>query len=70
MSHWRGASKMSYVEDGLVALAQAIKDYGIESIAIPALGCGYGGLDWDDVKPRIVSHLGDLQDVEIVVFAP
>ena len=30
-----------------------VKQLGITSIAIPALGCGNGGLDWLEVKPLI-----------------
>jgi len=69
-AHWRSKSQLSYVEDGLDALAQSIRDHRIKSIAIPPLGCGNGGLDWNDVKPLILSKLSALEDVSIVVFAP
>ena len=69
-AHWRSKSKISYIEDGLDALANAIREYKISSISIPPLGCGNGGLDWADVKPLIVSKLGELEDVEVVVFPP
>lgn len=68
--HWRSKSKISYVEDGLDALANAIRERGIRSIAIPPLGCGNGGLDWADVRPLIESKLAGLDDVEILVFSP
>jgi O-acetyl-ADP-ribose deacetylase (regulator of RNase III) len=68
--HWSSKSKISYVEDGLDALSKAIKEYKISSISIPPLGCGNGGLDWADVKPMIVSKLGELENVEVVVFSP
>jgi O-acetyl-ADP-ribose deacetylase (regulator of RNase III)/uncharacterized protein YwgA len=68
--HWRSKSQLSYVKDGLDALAKAICDYRITSIAIPPLGCGNGGLDWADVKPLILSKLGELEGVEIIVFQP
>lgn len=69
-AHWRSKSKISYIEDGLNALAKAIREYKISSIAIPPLGCGNGGLDWSDVKPLISSKLEALDDVDVVVFAP
>ncbi len=69
-AHWRAKSKISYVEDGLDALAEAIQEYGIKSIAIPPLGCGNGGLDWAEVKPLLQSKLVGLEDVTVVVFAP
>lgn len=60
---WRQPSKLEDVEDGLVNLMGGLKTqheapdgflaYTILSIAIPALGCGKGGLDWEDIKPRL-----------------
>ena len=66
---WKHKSKYEYIETGLVALVQAIKQHGIRSIAIPPLGCGNGGLDRADVKPMIERHLGAL-DAEVVVYEP
>jgi len=69
-SHWRSKSKMKYIEDGLDALVEAIREHGIPSIAIPPLGCGNGGLNWADVRPVIEAKLSNLDDVDIVLFAP
>lgn len=69
-AHWRSKSKMEYIEDGLDALVEAIREHGIASIALPPLGCGNGGLDWADVRPVIESKLSKLDDVDIVLFAP
>lgn len=41
---WKHKSEYEYVESGLVELAKLIKAENIKSIAIPALGCGNGGL--------------------------
>ena len=68
--HWRGKSRIEDIEAGLSALAEEIRQRGIRSIAIPALGAGLGGLDWADVRPRIERALGDLPDVSAVVFEP
>jgi O-acetyl-ADP-ribose deacetylase (regulator of RNase III) len=38
---------------------------GIQSIAMPALGCGLGGLKWSEVQPLIVKHLGALPDLDV-----
>jgi len=69
-AHWRSKSKMEYIEDGLDALVEAIREHGITSIAIPPLGCGNGGLDWADVRPAIEAKLSSLNDIDIVLFAP
>lgn len=42
----------------------------VSSIAIPPFGAGNGGLDWQDVKPKIESALSDLQDVDVLIFEP
>ncbi|MCX7759324.1 MAG: DarT ssDNA thymidine ADP-ribosyltransferase family protein [bacterium] len=42
---WKKKSKVKYIVDGLEWLVNNYKKEGIESIALPALGCGLGGLD-------------------------
>ena len=68
--HWRGRSRMEDIDAGLKALVAEIHRLGIRSVAVPPLGCGNGGLDWRDVRPRIVSALGELADVKVLLFAP
>ena len=68
--HWRDPSRIMDIDSGLSDLARVIADCKIESIALPALGCGLGGLNWLDVKPLIENVLGDLEAVDIVVFEP
>ncbi len=68
--HWRARSKMSYIDDGLQDLVQQIRALGIRSIAIPPLGCGNGGLDWNEVRPRIESAFADLDDIDVRLFEP
>lgn len=68
--HWRSGSRIADIDDGLVDLRSVIAKLGVESIAIPALGCGNGGLAWSDVRPLIEKHLGDLHDVRVLVFPP
>lgn len=68
--HWKGNSKIEYVETGLQALRMEIEKLGVTSIAIPPLGCGLGGLSWSDVRQSIVDALGDMRDIEIQVFEP
>jgi O-acetyl-ADP-ribose deacetylase (regulator of RNase III)/uncharacterized protein YwgA len=67
--HWKGNSKMEYIEAGLEDLKRKIIEYGVKSIALPPLGCGNGGLDWNVVKALIERELKDLP-VEILVFEP
>jgi O-acetyl-ADP-ribose deacetylase (regulator of RNase III) len=68
--HWRGRSRIEDIETGLAALVHEIRARGIRSIALPPLGSGLGGLDWAQVKPRIVDALGPLEDVQVTLFEP
>jgi O-acetyl-ADP-ribose deacetylase (regulator of RNase III) len=67
--HWRLPSEYNYVEQGLAALSLIIPEKQITSIAIPALGCGNGGLDWLRVKEMICRYLEPL-DITIEVYEP
>lgn len=68
--HWRNPSKIEYVQEGLIDLVAQVRKLEIQSIAIPALGCGNGGLEWADVKPLIVQAFHDLPDVRVILFDP
>lgn len=68
--HWRGSSKIEFIRDGLTDLVAQVQRLGINSIAIPPLGCGNGGLDWDVVKPMIESAFSSIPEVEVRLFEP
>jgi len=68
--HWRGNSKYEYIQSGLTALAAEIRRHKIHSIAIPPLGCGLGGLDWNRVQPMIEDAFADFPEVEVILFEP
>ena len=68
--HWRSTSRMKDIESGLQDLAKVITNLDIKSIALPSLGCGLGGLDWNDVRVRIESTLSHLPEVKIIIFEP
>lgn len=60
--HWKNPSRPEDIEVGLKVLASArahfYGDAMDPSIAIPRLGCGTGGLDWDtQVEPLVRKHL-------------
>lgn len=68
--HWRAKSRMQWITEGLADLRRFIEEHPVDSIAIPPLGAGNGGLDWVEVKPQIQQALGDLEGVDIIVFEP
>jgi O-acetyl-ADP-ribose deacetylase (regulator of RNase III) len=68
--HWRGKSRIEDIESGLTALVSEIRDRGINSIAIPPLGSGLGGLSWTKVRPIIEQALESLPEVKVTVYEP
>ena len=68
--HWRGKSRIEDIDAGLVALVHEIRARNIQSVAIPPLGSGLGGLDWSNVRPRIENSLRALENVNVVIFEP
>jgi O-acetyl-ADP-ribose deacetylase (regulator of RNase III) len=68
--HWREKSRLEHIESGLQNLIETIKKHRIETIAMPALGCGLGGLEWKDARPLIEAAFTKLPDVEVFLYAP
>ncbi len=60
--HWRSKSRVEWIHAGLEKFAATYAEQGITSIAMPQLGCGNGGLDWEtQVQPVVENVLGDLE---------
>jgi O-acetyl-ADP-ribose deacetylase (regulator of RNase III) len=68
--HWKDKSRIEDIDAGLDALIADVKRLGIKSIAVPPLGCGLGGLDWADVRPRIERSFAMLPKVRVLVYEP
>jgi O-acetyl-ADP-ribose deacetylase (regulator of RNase III) len=68
--HWRSKSRLSDIDAGLLDLRRVLEENGIASVAVPALGCGNGGLDWDVVRPRIEGALAGLSNTDVWIFPP
>lgn len=66
--HWRDPSKLEYINDGLRDLVQQVGKLSIKSIAIPPLGCGFGGLNWTDVKLLVLHAFEHENDVRVLLF--
>jgi O-acetyl-ADP-ribose deacetylase (regulator of RNase III) len=68
--HWKGKSKIEDIESGLETLVKEVTKRKIRSIAIPPLGCGLGGLSWDELKPMIKKAFEALPDVHVFLYEP
>ncbi|OFX14080.1 MAG: Appr-1-p processing protein [Armatimonadetes bacterium RBG_16_58_9] len=68
--HWRGRSRVEDIEAGLADLVRVVRKEGIQSLALPPLGCGSGGLEWRVVRPLIESALAEMPDVRVLLFEP
>lgn len=68
--HWKGKSRLEYIESGLVSLVEEVRKKHIRSVAVPPLGCGLGGLQWGEVRSRIEEAFGDLLEVRVLLFEP
>lgn len=67
---WRKPSRLQWIEAGLQDLVRVIREKGIRSLALPPLGCGNGGLDWNDVRPLIERALAQVPEVRVIAFEP
>jgi len=68
--HWRGKSKLEDIRSGLAALVEDVRRLGIRSIAVPPLGCGLGGLDWQTVRRKIEEVFAQVPEVRVLLYAP
>ncbi|MGF7079631.1 macro domain-containing protein [Mucilaginibacter sp. UYCu711] len=68
-THWRLPSEYAYVESGLAALRALIEVRRLTSLAMPAPGCGNGGLQWVVVKDMIERQLAAL-DCSLTIYEP
>lgn len=68
--HWRNKSKLEWIEQGMNGLEDAIRESKWKSIALPALGCGLGGLNWSSVLPLIEKVTNKFPKVLFEIYPP
>ena len=67
--HWRSVARLSDVVAGLDHIAANYKSWGINSLAMPPLGCGEGQLEWAIIGPTLYRELTKL-DIDVELYAP
>lgn len=68
--HWRGASRYEWIAEGLANLVELTEVEPIISVAVPALGCGYGGLEWHIVKALMQEAFAESHGVHWYIYEP
>ena len=69
--HWKNPSRIEWIENGMELLSKQYKKWGVTSIAIPALGCGNGGLSWEVVSPLIYKYISKWDiDIHVAIYTP
>lgn len=68
--HWKSASKLQDISEGLIALKDLLLRNHIRSVALPPLGCGNGGLSWPLVRQEVDRILGDIDEVLVEAYEP
>ena len=63
-----GKATTHNINHALKELRSIIEKQGIDSVALPRLATGVGGLEWTEVEPLIKRHLGDLE-IPVIVYA-
>ena len=68
-NHWRERSPVAGIEKGLKWLVENYPAQGITSLALPALGCGLGGLSWQVVGPLMCKYLKQM-NIQSEIYLP
>jgi O-acetyl-ADP-ribose deacetylase (regulator of RNase III) len=63
-----GHATLHHINHSLHALRTFAQKEKVGSLALPRLSCGINGLDWNDVKPLIEKHLGDL-NIPVYIYS-
>lgn len=66
---WRNRADIGGIEKGLKWLLDNYGNEGIKSLAIPALGCGLGWLEWRYVGPILCKYLSRME-IPVKLYLP
>lgn len=67
--HWRSVTKLGDITEGLEYLLKHYQEWGITSLAVPPLGCGYGQLEWGVIGPVLYQYLNGM-DIGVELYGP
>jgi len=67
--HWKNRADIKGIEEGLQWIVSNYKKENIKSLAIPALGCGLGRLEWREVGPLMCKYLRTIE-IPVSIYVP
>jgi hypothetical protein len=67
--HWSENASSKAIEQGLEWVCDHYHEWGVKSLAMPALGCGLGRLSWRDIGPLMCKYLSNM-DVTVEIYLP
>ena len=68
--HWKDPSQMEDLRSGIAALVRTAAQLNLKSIAVPAIGAGLGGLDWNLVHQELLQQMLPLDWIEVHIYPP
>jgi len=67
-SHWRLPSETYMIWSALKNMVRHMEEHKLHEVALPTIGCGLGGLDWElQVKP-IIEEIGSQTPCTLIVY--
>jgi O-acetyl-ADP-ribose deacetylase (regulator of RNase III) len=70
---WQDPSRLEWVTSGLRDVAGILRHHRVvpnPSVAVPAVGCGCGGLEWANVEPLVVSMADAVPEARVIIYPP
>ncbi len=68
--HWTDPSNIDDIKNGLNSLIEDIQRLHIQTIAMPPIGCGNGGLSWRPVRQQIELAFAKTPNTQLFLFEP
>lgn len=67
---WRDASRLEWISAAMPELLAALRAHAVRTVAVPALGCGYGQLSWPAVRPVLIEAFNAAPDLHALIVPP
>lgn len=64
---WKTKARLEYIEDSVGRMLELAASDNVTKIALPAIGAGLGGLNWNDVKEILNMVSVNYPDIELYV---